>query len=71
MFTVSKPRFAKRPAWTVTAVRPRDRTGGLGLALDPKPATPPALLEAGSAVCGVIQSPEEGERGVSQITASL
>ena len=28
--------------------------GGPGLALDPKPAPPPALPEAGSAVCGAI-----------------
>jgi hypothetical protein len=35
-----------------------------GLALDPKPAPPSALPEAGSAVCGVIKSPEESERGL-------
>ena len=29
-------------------------TGGPGLDLDPKPAPPPALPEAGSAVCGAI-----------------
>ena len=41
-----------------------------GLALDPKPAPPLALPEAGLAVCGAIQRPEESERGVLQVTAS-
>ena len=40
-----------------------------GLALDPKPAPPPALPEAGPADCGAIQSPEETERGLLQVTS--
>lgn len=43
-------------------------TGGPGLALEPEPAPPPALPEAGSAVCDDIQS-EETERGVLQVPA--
>ena len=45
-------------------------TRGPGLALDPKLAPPPVLTEAGSTVCGAIQSPEETEQGLLQVTAS-
>jgi hypothetical protein len=41
-----------------------------GLALNPKPAPSPALPEAGSAVCGAIQGPEESKQGLLQFTAS-
>uniref|UniRef100_A0A4W5RFE9 Chromo domain-containing protein n=1 Tax=Hucho hucho TaxID=62062 RepID=A0A4W5RFE9_9TELE len=62
--------FRRSPGREASESQRRPPPQGPGLALDPKPAPPPALPEAGPVVCGAIQSPEETERGLLQVTAS-